>query len=64
MICQQATLSGEAQRPKVADAVIEALCHHFFRTALKMGEPGVYSFFFVSPANPATRKEAKTYPTI
>src|SRR5262249_37167332 len=27
MICQQATLSGEAERPKVADAVIEAaLC--------------------------------------
>src|SRR5262245_28817290 len=25
MICQQATLSGEAERPKVADAVIEAL---------------------------------------
>ena len=24
MICQQATLSGEAERPKVADAVIEA----------------------------------------
>src|SRR5215470_9959658 len=26
MICQQATLSGEAERPKVADAVIEAVC--------------------------------------
>jgi hypothetical protein len=25
MICQQATLLGEAERPKVADAVIEAL---------------------------------------
>jgi hypothetical protein len=25
MVCQQATLSGEAERPKVADAVIEAL---------------------------------------
>src|SRR5215510_1544154 len=25
MICQQATLSGEAERPKVADAVIEAV---------------------------------------
>ena len=28
MICQQATLSGEAERPKVADAVIEA--HYFY----------------------------------
>jgi hypothetical protein len=27
MICQQATLSGEAERPKVADAVIEAACY-------------------------------------
>ena len=26
MICQQAMLSGEAERPKVADAVIEASC--------------------------------------
>ena len=25
MICKQATLSGEAERPKVADAVIEAV---------------------------------------
>ena len=25
MICQQATLSGEAERPKVADAVIAAV---------------------------------------
>jgi hypothetical protein len=24
MVCQQTTLSGEAERPKVADAVIEA----------------------------------------
>src|SRR5882672_6604333 len=26
MICQQVTLSGDAEWPKVADAVIEALC--------------------------------------
>ena len=26
MICQQVTLSGEAEWPKVADAVIEAYC--------------------------------------
>jgi Protein of unknown function (DUF2958) len=29
MICQQATLSGEAERPKVADAVIEAELGYF-----------------------------------
>ena len=35
MICQQVTLSGEAEWPKVADAVIEALlaiqASYFFR---------------------------------
>jgi len=30
VICQQATLSGEAERPKVADAVIEAGWHIFY----------------------------------
>jgi hypothetical protein len=30
VICQQATLSGEAERPKVADAVIEAGWHISF----------------------------------
>ena len=30
MICQQVTLSGDAEWPKVADAVIEADFRHFF----------------------------------
>ena len=39
MICQQAALSGEAERPKVADAVIEAknpamLCPQLWEVAL------------------------------
>src|SRR5712671_6219346 len=38
MICQQVTLSGDAEWPKVADAVIEAL----LSTTLKANETGVH----------------------
>jgi len=45
MICQHVTLSGYAERPKVADAVIEALCptkNHPTFTSLACGpEPRV-----------------------
>ena len=36
MICQQATLSGEAERPKVADAVIEAAMFIFLPSTTAM----------------------------
>jgi len=32
MICQQVTLSGDAEWPKVADAVIEAVTYNTFAT--------------------------------
>src|SRR6266700_6817551 len=38
MICQQVTLSGYAEGPKVADAVIEARCGPLAQTAQPLGE--------------------------
>ena len=43
MICQQAALSGEAERPKVADAVIKA------------GFPGENAKFCTVRSTPCTR---------
>src|SRR5262245_58893408 len=40
MICQQAALSGEAERPKVADAVIEAGADTFDWQARRKVLPG------------------------
>src|SRR6266446_4580657 len=57
MICQQVTLLGDAEWPKVADAVIEALLGQFhtglillcFTTRLDLSAVGQERFFKVSP---------------
>src|SRR5258705_4821032 len=43
MICQQVTLSGEAEWPKVADAVIEAGVQQYMgrHTTMQRGYPGM-----------------------
>ena len=43
MICQQVTLSGEAEWPKVADAVIEALKARAFNMCGDVAAPNLYA---------------------
>src|SRR5881409_1135946 len=45
MICQQVTLSGDAEWPKVADAVIEAPTDEEIHTAFAQGETAVLAVF-------------------